>query len=653
MGFWRRGAVIAAVMMTGAGSAQADFVIVDGQTVFLTQVLTFNQTGTIEPGGAILTLGDGVFAGGSNTINNRGRIATTGVGAFGITALNGNTISNSGSISTLGGGAFGITALSNNSIGNTGSISTLGAVAHGVQFLDVNTFTNGGTLSTLGGSAIGILGNDNNTIVNGGVVSTAGISAVGISVNDNNAVTNGGSISTIGGAAHGVLVNDNNTITNSGVISTRGLIAHGVQGNAGNTVINSGQINASGLGSAAVLFTGGGNTLYLLPGSVITGPLDFATGNTLHVANGLSIANTFTNNLPQAIETDGAPFAVNGLEVAVVDPTSLAMADDVFYDLTSSISGSVLSRLDGARQGVGAGQAVAALEADPWSIASSLGGNGGPEAWVQAFGLARDQGASSPAVGADHYLGGIVAGVDGQAAPDTRAGFFLGGSTGELDVKYDSQNEDIDSVFGGFYVGYATGPWAVDFVVTGGWSGYDLTRNVANNTAPGGAETVSADYDGYFIAPELAVSHATSINGHDIVPSVRLGYAGTHLDGYTETGSTGAMSVDGRDVQLLTGRFQVAVPVRIPAYADTIRFEPYVGVEGRTRLDDSGVDAVLLGQSISFDPGGEDTIGTALAGFELTARIGDGFYVFGRMEGGIESDNGRTVAGQAGLQITF
>jgi hypothetical protein len=62
---------------------------------------------------------------------------------------------------------------------------------------------------------------------------------------------------------------------------------------------------------------------------------------------------------------------------------------------------------------------------------------------------------------------------------------------------------------------------------------------------------------------------------------------------------------------------------------------------------------VLLGQNISFDPGGDDTIGAVLAGFELTAHIDDGFYLFGRLEGGIESDSGQTVAGQAGLQFTF
>ena len=576
-------------------------------------------------------------------------------GAFGIVVVDGNTITNGGLIRTLGVGAFGITGGDGNSITNGGRITTVGGTAHGVQFVDGNTFRNVGTVRTIGISAVGVLGNDGNTVRNGGVISTTGATAFGILMNNNGVVDNDGTISTFGAGSHGVLVSNGNNIANTGRIVTTGLIAHGVEAGADNTVVNSGFISASGVGSAAVLFNGAGNTLRLQPGSVIVGPLDFAAGNTLVVDNGHSIAHTFTNNLPATITTNGAPFAVSGLQVAVVDATSLSMADDMLFDLTNTVTGSVLSRLHGVRQGGSPGQVVAALdgEGDPLSFASSLGDADGPEAWAQVFGLAREQRTASPAIGSDHYLGGIIAGMDGNVAQDTRAGFFLGASTGRLDVKFGSQEEDVDSAFGGLYLGYATGPWAFDLVVTGGWSTYDLNRNVANNTVPGGLETASADYDGYFIAPELAISHVTDVNGHDVIPSIRLGYAGTHLDGYTETGSAGAISVDDRDVQLLTGRFQVAVPVRIPPYADTVRFEPFFGVEGRTRLDNSDVDAVLLGQTISFDPGGEDTIGAALAGFELSALVDDGISIFGRVEGAVETDSGRTIGGQAGVQITF
>ena len=77
---WRKGLVVAAAMVMGAGSAQADFVIGNGQTVFATQVLTFNQTGVVEPGGSIFTVGAGIVGVNGNLVRNRGRIATTGGG---------------------------------------------------------------------------------------------------------------------------------------------------------------------------------------------------------------------------------------------------------------------------------------------------------------------------------------------------------------------------------------------------------------------------------------------------------------------------------------------------------------------------------------------------------------------------------------------
>ena len=677
MGRWLKGMAVAAVaMMVGAAGAEADFVVDNGQTVFFTQFLTNGQTGVVKPGGRILTGGAGIIGIDRNTIHNEGQITTLGAAdvgilvvnnnvinntgtistfglgaAFGIVGVNGNTIGNSGVIMTLGGGAHGITVASNNTIFNSGAISTAGAIAHGINALNNNTIGNSGTISTTGISAIGILALNNNAIANSGTISTLGLNAIGISAGANTSVNNSGNISTQGGAAHGVLVTTNSTIFNAGSISTSGLIAHSVQGATNNTVNNSGQLIATGAGSAAVLFTGGGNTLRLFPGSNIQGPLNFAAGNTLDVTNGLNVNKTFTGNTPFVV-SNGAPFAVNGLQVAVVDPTALAMADDIVFDLVNSVSGSVFSRLRSERLGGSTGQAVAALqEDDGLAFASSMGA--GTEAWVEVFGLAREQRDTSPAVGADHYLGGIIAGIDTPVGADTRAGLFLGGSYGELDVKFDSQDEDIGSAFIGAYGGYASGPWAIDLVVTGGWSRYDLTRNIANNTVPGGMETASADYDGYFIAPELSVAHTVAVNGQEVIPSVQLGYAGTHLDSYTETGSSSGMTVNDRFIHLLTGRFQVTVPVRIPQYADSVYFAPYAGVEGRTRLDNSDVNAVLLGQSISFDAGGEDSVGAALAGVELSALIDDGVSLFGRVEATAESNSGRTIAGQAGLQIAF
>ena len=587
---WRNVCVALAfvALLVASVGTRADFVVQNGETVTTTQNMAAGESGVVESGGQI------VVSGASED------------GIFGLSG--GNSVTNAGTISTLGAGAG----------------------AHAL-----------------------LLGGDNNTVFNSGTVSTVGATSHGLLIQRNSVVTNSGTISTSGDNAHGISIfSGNNTILNSGVITATGTGGGGVVvGGSDNLIVNSGVIQAVGTNGNAVVLGGTGNTLRLLPGSVTEGAMNFAAGNALDVANGLSIDMTFTGNAPSVIAND-APFAVNGLAVAVVDPTALAMADDIVFDLTNAVSGSVFSRLRGERLGGASGQAVASLDGgDGLGFASSMEGRN--EAWVEVFGLARDQRAQSPAVGADYHLGGVIAGVDTPVGGDTRAGLFLGGSYGELDVKFGSQDEDISSAFLGAYGGYASGPWAVDLVVTGGWSRYELTRNVASNTAPGGVETVSADYDGYVIAPELSVARTVSVHGQEVVPSVQVGYAGTHLDGYTETGAANGLTVEDRFLHLLTGRFQVTVPVRIPPYADTVYVAPYAGVEGRTRLDDSDIDAVLLGQTIRFDAGGEDSVGAALAGVELSALIDDGVSLFGRVEATVETNSGRTIAGQAGLQIAF
>ncbi len=645
---WRNvyAVLVFAVFLVANVGSRADFVVQNGETVTTTQNLAAGESGVVESGGQIVVSGAterAIFgASGGNSVNNAGTISTLGAG-----------------VSVFNGANAVLLVGNNNTVINSGTVSTVGVASNGL-FIDRNSVvTNSGTISTSGDSANGISVQDHNQVTNIGTITTTGDnSANGISVQDHNQVTNIGTITVSGTDSQGIRGSgDGNTIINSGVITANGTGGAGVVvGGSDNLLVNSGVIQATGTNGNAVLYSGAGNTLRLLPGSILEGPLNFAAGNTLDVANGLSIGMTFTGNAPSVI-ANGAPFAVSGLEVAVVDPTALAMAGDIAFDLTNAVSGSVFSRLRGDRLGGSSGQAVASLDRgdpdDPLSFAASIDIGTGAEAWAEVFGLARDQRAQSPAVGADYHLGGVIAGVDTLIDGDTRAGLFLGGSYGELDVTFGSQDEDISSAFLGAYGGYTSDSWAIDLVVIGGWSRYELNRNIANNAVPGGVETVSADYDGYFIAPELSVARTISVHGQKVVPSVQIGYAGTHLDGYTETGTANGLTVDDRFLHLLTGRFQVTVPVRIPPYADSVYVAPYAGVEGRTRLDDSDIDAVLLGQTIRFDAGGEDSVGAALAGIELSALLGDGVSLFGGAEATVESNSGRTIAGQAGLQIAF
>jgi len=60
-------------------------------------------------------------------------------------------------------------------------------------------------------------------------------------------------------------------------------------------------------------------------------------------------------------------------------------------------------------------------------------------------------------------------------------------------------------------------------------------------------------------------------------------------------------------------------------------FSPRVGIEGRTSHGHN-VSAVLLGQAISFDPGGENDEVTGLAGVTVSVDVAGGVSAFADAE---------------------
>ena len=308
---------------------------------------------------------------------------------------------------------------------------------------------------------------------------------------------------------------------------------------------------------------------HYLPGSVIIGSLEFTNaGNTLNVGNGLSLIYTFNNQLPSAINTNGAPFVVVGNQVAVVDPTALSQHDEMLADLTSGVFNSIHARLNGAggtpsngfagmSLGLGAmmqlGGSMMNLSTNDVGPTTRRDGGG---FWAQAFGGNRNEDASRPTVAADHEHYGGIAGIDGWLMPGIRVGAFGGGSRVDLEFAFDSQDIEADSYFGGAYASLQQNGFFAHLMLAAGQSDYDSTRRVLNNLVPTGIETASASYDGTFVSPELTVGSTMAIGGLTFEPSARIRYAHLSLDGYSETGASDNLSIGGRDVSLWQGRLQ-------------------------------------------------------------------------------------------------
>src|SRR6185312_11272229 len=97
-------------------------------------------------------------------------------------------------------------------------------------------------------------------------------------------------------------------------------------------------------------------------------------------------------------------------------------------------------------------------------------------------------------------------GMGGWISPETKAGVFLGASSGTLSVK-SSQSIDWQSWFGGLYAGRSLGERSqAGLTLLGGVTSYNSSRDVVDNTVASGFTVAKADYTGAFLSPELSLS---------------------------------------------------------------------------------------------------------------------------------------------------
>ncbi len=633
-----------------------DFTVGEDALAGLQTMSSTGDLGIIEPGGSIDSNSTGVRMNASDQIlRNGGTINTTGGTSIAVDATFGTTatIYNSGRINSTHTGIH--TGRDNTRVYNSGNITTTSAAGWGIRALGENTsLNNSGVIDSDG---IGVQLEDRGvTLQNSGNISGATMAVR--SLRDSVTVTNSGVLSSAG---TGVWSFGNDfTVRNSGRIlggdnfGTAAIYSFGSSAH----VINSGEIISQG---DAIRFSGNSDdTLTLLPGSVIAGNIILGDGNDrLEVGNGLSVDLSFGTAGPEIIDTRGAPFAVSGTRVAVLDTTGFAAADNAALDLLGSISGVLLDRLSESRLFVSGrgphsgGSALRRLVNTQNFLSNARPLSDGPSSqeasgnwWVKGFGGYRQLDSSGSASKADHRYGGGAMGVDGALTEDLRLGLHGGVSYALLEAEYQSQDIETTSVFGGVYGSHAG--W-LDFAVTAGASKNDSKRRIANNTLPGGVEIADADYNGYFISPEVTL-HAGSydLGWLSLKPSFRARYSFLRFEDYNESGSTG-LEVGERDIQALDGRLQLAVPLPL---SKSGLLELRIGVDGRL-VDEEDIETTLLGQSLQFDPGGESTSIAQFVGVHYAQEIGEHNALFFTTELGRGSEYSLRADAQAGLRLGF
>jgi len=244
--------------------------------------------------------------------------------------------------------------------------------------------------------------------------------------------------------------------------------------------------------------------------------------------------------------------------------------------------------------------------------------------------------------------------MDAQYAANTLAGFFLGGSFGNVEADLSSQETGVDSFFGGLYLSTLRGRTAIDTALTAGYSGYDRERQVASNLAAGGIETARADYHGWFISPEITFTRPFWPMGKRVEQSMTLRYSALFLDGFTETGTTAPLTLQKRNVHLAQARYQLGVPLtRQTDDGGLSRLTLKGGIELRTQFGDRDISGTLLAQRITFNPGGAQSAVGAFAGVSAEHVTTGGLVFHTTLEGLAENDGSTQVSGKAGIRFRF
>ncbi|MTH95748.1 autotransporter outer membrane beta-barrel domain-containing protein, partial [Roseibium sp. RKSG952] len=588
-----------------------------------------------ERGGARLTNEGAISVSGSEakgirseglsaTIVNSGTILSVVSDGIDSTGA-GASITNSGTITTRADSSYGILSTGfGASIANSSSISTSGDFAHSIAVSGEEAdVTNSGRLSASGLEGYGIESKGTgSSVANQGTITTTGQSGHGIKSEAGGAVlTNDGAITTSGLAAKGIksegdtaVVYNRGTITSlqSGGIETLGM---------GDMIVNSGQIYAPN--GSALDIRGESSAITLLSGSVLEGEVSVTgSGTSLTFGDGLNAVLTLTGDGLGEVAFSSGVGVISGSVVVAVDPSPFGVADDILIDVTRSYGNALESRL-ASQRACGAGME-----------ASDVCRRG---VWGRAGISGLDTQGSGGFSGFDGTFGDVVVGVDAPVLGTANAGIFAGYTGGSLNYDQSASDTDIDAYYGGLYGGTVFNGFFAEAVLGGGLIRYDDRRTITNNTVSGGVETARADHSGYFLSPSLTVGHPLRLKNLDLTPSARVRYAWQNLESFSETGSEADLSVDSRNVHVFDIRTQMQLASQAATVSGNI-LQGFlrVGVDTYFRANDD-VSARVLGASLDFAPGDDDTEFRGFVGAEGVLGTMAGGKVVASFEAGYSS----------------
>lgn len=541
------------------------------------------------------------------------------------------TVIGTGSVTTSAFSTPGLSATGDgNSLTNFGEVTTSGPFGDGIFARgDANTLINGGTVTLAGTDSDGFsVDGHRNVLINNGAITTSGNASFGVfAMGDDNTLINSGQVLTTNVYSNGLfVVGDNTEVTNAGVVIVEGSDSRGVFVIGDHaTLTNSGTIIADQSWSAQM--GGRDATVNLLNGSVLYGDIRFGHGAsaTLNFGAGLNATVQTDNTLPNTITVENGSYVVAGSTIHVVDANSFAASDQA----PGVLGGMILDTLDTQVTAIPVGVTRGAS-------ASSTG-------WIEGFSGRRRHDGNSTTMSFSSETYGVMAG----RSMDAMSGLFVGAARNNTasDRTFDNRS---DSVFVGYYSRYDLGGTDVDASLTFGAAQNDTSRRIANNTVVTGLETARGEYMSYFLMPSATFRGDWGFGDAGFETSVRIRYAAMHDQGYTETGSAAAMTVDSRTSHLGDIRLQVdGVFMEKETASGAFTANLRLGADAQY-FEGDPVSGSVAGQSIAFATNGDKVSSRAFAGLNIMHSMADGTR---ELRGGFEV--GRTNSGIADVSASL
>lgn len=613
------------------------FIVREGETATSAQVMNgSNETGEVQLGGRISTIGDGIISSGSDAVlTNSGVIETTGFNAIGITTTQANAlIANHGLINTVDDASYGIfTSGDDANIINTGSVTLRGASSTGIESLGSNV-----------------------RILNSGIIDTL---SIGIFTNANNAqINNIGKITTTGTNAHGIMVNGASSyVRNTGSIITTGQGADSIwmQG-INSTIDNSGSLSATGDLSYAIRGSNGKQTLNILRGSNIRGRIDLVGNNdadevNFYGSNGsavLTIDNAETINL----HTKNA-MLINPNKIIFIDITNEINSANSLDHMTSGVHFIASQRIKNTKQldqqtiinnqlqiSRTAGSVQSESMFTPKAIASSKESASGSVQWANFFTHKVKADAQHDSGAYEQSLNGVVMGTE------------PANSTGEWGVLWGvarghtagfSGKRVTDTLFMGLYSQRNISSVRFNSSIILGQEAHELERNITDNN--NGVRVAKSKTTSIFFSPSATLSGRELIIGEfKIVPSLTTTYSIGRFNGYTEIGADEAnITMSSRSIKAFSARTQLAAEKEL----GLLKLQLRAGTQF-TKTKSSDAHVILNGNPMRLSIPTDDDPGILFLGVHAYVKITNNATIrldveFGKLDAAKNYANGNLL----------